>query len=48
MNFYRIFPGGDFSIGFQQVRGILEFFNENFNLSLTARCKQLTLNIDTK
>ena len=34
MNFYRMFPGSDFSIGLQQVRGSLEFFNENFNLSV--------------
>ena len=50
MNFYRIFPGSDFSIGLQQVRGILEFFNENFNLpvkiNITGLAKWSTLGWD--
>ena len=43
MTFYRIFPGSDFSIGLQQVSGILEFFNENFNLSVKINITRLAM-----
>ena len=43
MNFYRIFPGSDFSIGLQQVGAILEFFNENLNLSIKINITGLAM-----